>query len=138
MQLMAAEFVNGVMRVCILFLVQHVQRVRPILASPRYLYTDEIRATRTSLYLDPSIRDWVLFPISLVMVRLRVFLTFDLLTTITLLAQILVGVLRHYVLLLLQNKPKPQTRPQIREQYVHSSLYPSPASSSLFHVYTKI
>jgi hypothetical protein len=27
---------------------------------------------RTSLYLDPSIRDWVLFPISLVMVRLRV------------------------------------------------------------------
>jgi len=51
-----------------------------------------------SLYLDPSIRDWVLFPISLVM--------------------ILVGVLRHYVLQLLQNKPKPQTRAQIREQYV--------------------
>jgi len=25
--------------------------------------------TRASLYLDPSIRDWVLFPISLVMVR---------------------------------------------------------------------
>ncbi|KAJ3567788.1 hypothetical protein NP233_g6130 [Leucocoprinus birnbaumii] len=53
-------------------------------------------SSATSLYLDPSIRDWVLFPISLVM--------------------ILVGVLRHYVLLLLQNKPKPQTRPQIREQ----------------------
>ncbi|KAL9712605.1 hypothetical protein Ac2012v2_003842 [Leucoagaricus gongylophorus] len=44
----------------------------------------------------PSIRDWVLFPISLVM--------------------ILVGILRHHVLLLLQNKPKPQTRLQIREQ----------------------
>ncbi|KAF9452444.1 transmembrane protein [Macrolepiota fuliginosa MF-IS2] len=53
-------------------------------------------STAASLYLDPSIRDWVLFPISLVMV--------------------LVGILRHYVLLLLQNKPKPQTRAQIREQ----------------------
>ncbi|KAI0758301.1 integral membrane protein DUF106-domain-containing protein [Irpex lacteus] len=49
-----------------------------------------------SLYLDPQIRDWVLFPITLVM--------------------ILVGVLRHYVMLLLQTPPKKQPKEAIREQ----------------------
>ncbi|KDQ20633.1 hypothetical protein BOTBODRAFT_26639 [Botryobasidium botryosum FD-172 SS1] len=49
-----------------------------------------------SLYLDPQIRDWVLFPITLVM--------------------ILVGILRHYVTLLLVSAPKKQTRAAIREQ----------------------
>jgi len=49
-----------------------------------------------SLYLDPQIRDWVLFPITLVM--------------------ILVGVLRHYVTLLLNSPPKKQTLEAIREQ----------------------
>ncbi|KZP00054.1 transmembrane protein [Calocera viscosa TUFC12733] len=49
-----------------------------------------------SLYLDPAIRDWVLFPITLVM--------------------ILVGVLRHYVTQLLNSSPKPQPRKAIREQ----------------------
>ncbi|KJA29949.1 hypothetical protein HYPSUDRAFT_210779 [Hypholoma sublateritium FD-334 SS-4] len=49
-----------------------------------------------SLYLDPQIRDWVLFPITLVM--------------------ILVGILRHYVVVLLQSAPKVQTRAAIREQ----------------------
>ncbi|KZW04270.1 transmembrane protein [Exidia glandulosa HHB12029] len=48
------------------------------------------------LYLDPQIRDWVLFPITIVM--------------------ILVGVLRHYVTQLLGSSPKKQTRAQIREQ----------------------
>ncbi|KAI9513194.1 integral membrane protein DUF106-domain-containing protein [Russula earlei] len=49
-----------------------------------------------SLYLDPQIRDWVLFPITLVM--------------------ILVGVLRHYVVFLLQSSPKRLPRAAIREQ----------------------
>ncbi|KAJ3810633.1 integral membrane protein DUF106-domain-containing protein [Lentinula aff. lateritia] len=49
-----------------------------------------------SLYLDPQIRDWVLFPITLVM--------------------ILVGILRHYVVLLLQSPPKKLARAAIREQ----------------------
>ncbi|SJL01963.1 related to AIM27-member of a transmembrane complex required for efficient folding of proteins in the ER [Armillaria ostoyae] len=49
-----------------------------------------------SLYLDPQIRDWVLFPITLVM--------------------ILVGILRHYVVLLLQSPPKKLTRAAVREQ----------------------
>ncbi|KIJ70206.1 hypothetical protein HYDPIDRAFT_79326 [Hydnomerulius pinastri MD-312] len=49
-----------------------------------------------SLYLDPQIRDWVLFPITLVM--------------------ILVGVLRHYVVVLLQATPKKLSRAGIREQ----------------------
>jgi len=49
-----------------------------------------------SLYLDSQIRDWVLFPITLVM--------------------ILVGVLRHYVVLLLQSPPKKQSKEAIREQ----------------------
>ncbi|ETW84585.1 hypothetical protein HETIRDRAFT_313197 [Heterobasidion irregulare TC 32-1] len=49
-----------------------------------------------SLYLDPQIRDWVLFPITLVM--------------------ILVGILRHYVVLLLQSTPKKLSRAAIREQ----------------------
>ncbi|KAH8106106.1 integral membrane protein DUF106-domain-containing protein [Cristinia sonorae] len=48
-----------------------------------------------SLYLDPQIRDWVLFPITLVM--------------------ILVGILRHYVVLLLQSPPKKQPMAAIRE-----------------------
>ncbi|KAL6309718.1 transmembrane protein [Sparassis latifolia] len=49
-----------------------------------------------SLYLDPQIRDWVLFPITVVM--------------------ILVGILRHYVVLLLQSPPKKLPRAAIREQ----------------------
>ncbi|KDQ64890.1 hypothetical protein JAAARDRAFT_64701 [Jaapia argillacea MUCL 33604] len=49
-----------------------------------------------SLYLDPQIRDWVLFPITLVM--------------------ILVGILRHYVVILLQSQPKKLSRAAIREQ----------------------
>ncbi|KAJ7904404.1 integral membrane protein DUF106-domain-containing protein [Mycena olivaceomarginata] len=49
-----------------------------------------------SLYLDPQIRDWVLFPITLVM--------------------ILVGILRHYIVLLLQSPPKALPREALREQ----------------------
>ncbi|KAI0939724.1 hypothetical protein AcW1_004659 [Taiwanofungus camphoratus] len=49
-----------------------------------------------SLYLDPQIRDWVLFPITVVM--------------------ILVGILRHYVVLLLQSPQKKLSRAAIREQ----------------------
>ncbi|KAL5487800.1 hypothetical protein ACEPAI_5908 [Sanghuangporus weigelae] len=49
-----------------------------------------------SLYLDPQIRDWVLFPITLVM--------------------ILVGILRHNVALLLQSAPKKLSRAATREQ----------------------
>ncbi|TDL29713.1 transmembrane protein [Rickenella mellea] len=52
--------------------------------------------TKVSLYLDPQIRDWVLFPITLVM--------------------ILVGILRHYIVILLQSPPKKMTRAAIREQ----------------------
>lgn len=52
--------------------------------------------TLPSLHLDPQIRDWVLFPITLVM--------------------ILVGVLRHYVVVLLQSPPKQFSRAAIREQ----------------------
>jgi len=48
------------------------------------------------LYLDPQIRDWVLFPITLVM--------------------ILVGILRHYVVILLQSQPKKIPREAVREQ----------------------
>ncbi|KAA1466230.1 transmembrane protein [Dentipellis sp. KUC8613] len=53
-------------------------------------------APSMSLYLDPQIRDWVLFPITLVM--------------------ILVGILRHYVVILLQSPPKKLPRAAIREQ----------------------
>ncbi|KAF9006488.1 integral membrane protein DUF106-domain-containing protein [Cyathus striatus] len=49
-----------------------------------------------SLYLDPQIRDWVLFPITLVM--------------------ILVGILRHYVVQLLHSPPKRLPRAALREQ----------------------
>ncbi|KAJ7742499.1 integral membrane protein DUF106-domain-containing protein [Mycena maculata] len=49
-----------------------------------------------SLYLDPQIRDWVLFPITLVM--------------------ILVGILRHYVMILLQTPPKKLPLEAVREQ----------------------
>ncbi|KAF8735032.1 hypothetical protein AX14_002846 [Amanita brunnescens Koide BX004] len=49
-----------------------------------------------SLYLDPQIRDWVLFPITLVM--------------------IFVGILRHYVVILLQPSPQQLSRAAIREQ----------------------
>jgi len=53
-------------------------------------------SSAVSLYLDPQIRDWVLFPITVVM--------------------ILVGILRHYVVLLLQSPPKKLPRAAIREQ----------------------
>lgn len=49
-----------------------------------------------SLYLDPAIRDWVLFPITLVM--------------------ILVGLLRHYVTALLNTAPKKQPAAVVKEQ----------------------
>ncbi|RSH95269.1 ER membrane complex subunit 3 [Saitozyma podzolica] len=48
------------------------------------------------LYLDPSIRDWVLVPITLIMV--------------------LVGILRHYVTVLLNSSPKKQPAAVVREQ----------------------
>ncbi|KAF4602192.1 ER membrane complex subunit 3 [Pleurotus pulmonarius] len=53
-------------------------------------------ASEVSLYLDPQIRDWVLFPITLVM--------------------ILVGILRHYVVILLQSTPQKLSRAALREQ----------------------
>ncbi|EIN10561.1 transmembrane protein [Punctularia strigosozonata HHB-11173 SS5] len=53
-------------------------------------------SSAVSLYLDPQIRDWVLFPITVVM--------------------ILVGILRHYVVSLLQSTPKKLSRAQLREQ----------------------
>jgi len=73
-----------------------------------------------SLYLDPQIRDWVLFPITLVM--------------------ILVGLLRHYVTLLLTSAPKKQPSATIREQRAllraqilrQSSKY-SPLPPSYYH-----
>ncbi|KAK9236747.1 integral membrane protein DUF106-domain-containing protein [Lipomyces kononenkoae] len=52
--------------------------------------------TVPDLVLDPSLRDWVLFPILLVM--------------------ILVGILRHYITLLLQSPPKQLDLLAIREQ----------------------
>ncbi|THH12261.1 hypothetical protein EW145_g151 [Phellinidium pouzarii] len=52
--------------------------------------------SQVSLYLDPQIRDWVLFPITLVM--------------------ILVGILRHNVAMLLQSAPKKLSRAATREQ----------------------
>ncbi|KAF9782810.1 integral membrane protein DUF106-domain-containing protein [Thelephora terrestris] len=58
--------------------------------------TADMSSSTVSLYLDPQIRDWVLFPITVVM--------------------ILVGVLRHYVVLLLQTPPKKLPRAAIREQ----------------------
>ncbi|WVQ81262.1 hypothetical protein IAT38_003385 [Cryptococcus sp. DSM 104549] len=48
------------------------------------------------LYLDPSIRDWVLIPITLIM--------------------LLVGILRHYVTQLLNSAPKKQAAAAVREQ----------------------
>lgn len=51
---------------------------------------------RQALYLDPSIRDWVLIPITLIMV--------------------LVGLLRHYVTMLLNSPPKKQPVAAVREQ----------------------
>ncbi|ORX39111.1 integral membrane protein DUF106-domain-containing protein [Kockovaella imperatae] len=48
------------------------------------------------LYLDPSIRNWVLVPITLIM--------------------LLVGILRHYVTMLLTSPPKPAAVDVVREQ----------------------
>lgn len=69
-------------------------------------------SSAVSLYLDPQIRDWVLFPITIVM--------------------ILVGVLRHYVVLLLQSPPKKQPKEAIREQraLVRSQILRATAASS--------
>lgn len=66
-----------------------------------------------SLYLDPQIRDWVLFPITLVM--------------------ILVGVLRHYVVVLLQPPPKKLSRAGVREQraLARSQILRATSSKSL-------
>ncbi|KAG7097094.1 hypothetical protein E1B28_004478 [Marasmius oreades] len=69
-------------------------------------------APAVSLYLDPQIRDWVLFPITLVM--------------------ILVGILRHYVVLLLQSAPKKLSRVAIREHraLTRSQILRATAASS--------
>ncbi|GJJ07270.1 hypothetical protein Clacol_001470 [Clathrus columnatus] len=66
----------------------------------------------SSLYLDPQIRDWVLFPITIVMT--------------------LVGILRHYVTILLTSSPKKLTRAAIREQHalLRSQILRSTASNS--------
>ena len=72
---------------------------------------------RVSLYLDPQIRDWVLFPITLVMVTCRVCCHIHQFSS-SLQHQILVGILRHYVVLLLQSTPKKLSRAAIREQCV--------------------
>ncbi|KAJ9094159.1 hypothetical protein QFC20_006957 [Naganishia adeliensis] len=83
-----------------------------------------------SLYLDPSIRDWVLFPITLVM--------------------ILVGLLRHYVTLLLNTPPKKQPasvvkeqRALLRSQLLRQSSTLSPLPPHLYttlsnHLYTQL
>ncbi|KAH6915016.1 integral membrane protein DUF106-domain-containing protein [Coprinopsis sp. MPI-PUGE-AT-0042] len=65
-----------------------------------------------SLYLDPQIRDWVLFPITLVM--------------------ILVGILRHYVVLLLQSPPVKLSKNALREQraLARSNILRSTAANS--------
>ncbi|RDB22649.1 ER membrane protein complex subunit 3 [Hypsizygus marmoreus] len=69
-------------------------------------------SSAVSLYLDPQIRDWVLFPITLVM--------------------ILVGILRHYVVILLQSSPKKLPREAIREQraLIRSQILRATASNS--------
>lgn len=53
---------------------------------------------RQPLLLDSSIRDWVLFPILLVM--------------------ILVGLVRHYITLLINSSPKPQQPEVVRQQRI--------------------
>ena len=45
--------------------------VRPIVFVGLYCLALKLDYDRVSLYLDPQIRDWVLFPITLVMVRLE-------------------------------------------------------------------
>jgi hypothetical protein len=77
---------------------------------------------RVSLYLDPQIRDWVLFPITLVMVRVAFALSGIHQFSSSLQPQILVGILRHYVVLLLQSTPKKLSRAAIREQCVYRLL----------------
>ncbi|KAJ6629102.1 integral membrane protein DUF106-domain-containing protein [Mycena sp. CBHHK59/15] len=69
-------------------------------------------SSAVSLYLDPQIRDWVLFPITLVM--------------------ILVGILRHYVVLLLQSPPIKLPREAVREQraLMRSQILRSTSSNS--------
>ncbi|CCA71706.1 hypothetical protein PIIN_05641 [Serendipita indica DSM 11827] len=65
-----------------------------------------------SLYLDPQIRDWVLFPITLVM--------------------ILVGVLRHNIVQLIASSPKKLSRAATREQraLLRAQILRSTAKSS--------
>lgn len=75
-------------------------------------------ASVPSLYLDPQIRDWVLFPITLVMVRTSSLSLYPRLCAGVF--QILVGVLRHYVVVLLQSSPSKLPRAAIREQCVTS------------------
>ncbi|KAJ3004363.1 hypothetical protein NUW54_g4848 [Trametes sanguinea] len=71
---------------------RHHDAIAPSTCSP----PATMSSSTVSLYLDPQIRDWVLFPITVVM--------------------ILVGILRHYVVLLLQSPPKKLPRKAIREQ----------------------
>ena len=81
---------------------------------PDALSTLTVPIARVSLYLDPQIRDWVLFPITLVMVggsHPRVPFTDHN-------PKIFVGVLRHYVVVLLQSMPKKLSRVALREQCV--------------------
>lgn len=75
--------------------------------------------SHASLYLDPQIRNWVVFPITIVMVSSQNgWRHAHQLTQYVLIPQILVGLLRHYVTLLLQSSPKKQPAAVIREQYV--------------------
>ncbi|KIM25206.1 hypothetical protein M408DRAFT_331308 [Serendipita vermifera MAFF 305830] len=76
-----------------------------------------------SLYLDPQIRDWVLFPITLVM--------------------ILVGILRNNVVQLLASSPKKQSRKATREQrallrsqILRNTAKASPLPPSFFEAHT--
>ena len=88
-------------------------------SSPRSSSTFRAQCCPTSvpsLYLDPQIRDWVLFPITLVMVRASSLSLYS--HSNAGLSQILVGVLRHYVVVLLQSSPKRLPRAAIREQCV--------------------
>jgi len=75
-------------------------------------------AYSVSLYLDPQIRDWVLFPITLVMVSPYASLLPIPLSNCSHNTQILVGILRHYVVVLLQSPPKKLSGAALREQSV--------------------
>ena len=80
------------------------------MSQPFALYGLEKLMGRQDLYLDPSIRDWVLVPITLIMVSYATLLCH--LTD----SQVLVGLLRHYVTQLINSSPKRQPADAVREQ----------------------